>query len=91
MDGTFTSAKLPADHKANIRLMKQQLREQIGDVEGLFEQVKAKVLRAIADAKAEEAETGTAWPVVNWSDIASKKVSAEQIAAIHRRGCLVVR
>jgi hypothetical protein len=91
MDGTFTSAKLPADHKANIRLMKQQLREQIGDVEGLLQQVKAKVLQAIADAKAEEAEKGTAWPVINWSDIASKKVSQEQIAAIHRRGCLVVR
>jgi hypothetical protein len=29
---TFTSETLPVDHKAAIRQMKQELRQQIGDV-----------------------------------------------------------
>ena len=87
----FTSTTLPDDHKANIRLMKQQLRQQIGDVEGLFEKVKAKIINEIAAAKADEAKHGTAWPEVSWTDIAEKKVSPETIAHIKRRGCVVVR
>lgn len=87
----FTSTTLPDDHKANIRLMKQQLRQQIGDVEGLFEKVKAKIINEIAAAKADEAKHGTAWPEVSWTDIAGKKVSPETIAHIKRRGCVVVR
>lgn len=87
----FTSTTLPDDHKANIRLMKQQLRQQIGDVESLFEKVKAKIINEIAAAKADEAKHGTAWPEVSWTDIAEKKVSPETIAHIKRRGCVVVR
>ena len=87
----FTSNTLPEDHKALIRLMKKQLRQQIGDVEGLFAQVKHKITTEISRARAEEAEHGTAWPVINWADIAEKRVTAEQIAAIKRRGCVVVK
>ncbi|MEJ4046894.1 DUF1479 domain-containing protein [Erwinia sp. SLM-02] len=87
----FTSTTLPEDHKALIRLMKKQLRQQIGDVEGLFAQVKHKITTEIARAKAEEAANGTAWPVINWSDISEKRITAEQIAAIKRRGCVVVK
>ncbi|MBK0003716.1 DUF1479 domain-containing protein [Erwinia sp. S38] len=87
----FTSNTLPEDHKALIRLMKKQLRQQIGDVEGLFNQVKQKITAEIAHARAEEAEHGTAWPVINWADIAEKRITAEQIAAIKRRGCVVVK
>lgn len=91
MNTSFTSVTLPDDHKAKIRLMKQQLRAQIGDVEGLFLQVKAKINQAIAEAKEDEAQRGTAWPVVNWRDIAEKNVSQEQIDFIKRRGCVVVK
>lgn len=35
---TFTSDTLPADHKAAIRQMKQQLRAQLGDVQLIFNQ-----------------------------------------------------
>lgn len=87
----FTSTTLPEDHKALIRLMKKQLRQQIGDVEGLFAQVKHKITTEIARAKEEEAANGTAWPVINWSDISEKRITAEQIAAIKRRGCVVVK
>lgn len=91
MNTSFTSVTLPDDHKAKIRLMKQQLRAQIGDVEGLFLQVKAKITQAIAEAKEDEAQRGTAWPVVNWRDIAEKNISQEQIDFIKRRGCVVVK
>ncbi|WP_241607818.1 DUF1479 domain-containing protein [Rosenbergiella australiborealis] len=87
----FTSTELPENHKANIKLMKQQLRQQIGDVEGLFEKVKAKIRQSIASAKEDEAKYGSAWPEVDWKDIAENKVSPEVIALIKRRGCLVVR
>ncbi|MEG3131947.1 DUF1479 domain-containing protein [Pantoea cypripedii] len=91
MNTSFTSVTLPDDHKAKIRLMKQQLRAQIGDVEGLFLQVKAKITQAIAEAKEDEAQRGTAWPVVSWGDIAEKNISQEQIDFIKRRGCVVVK
>ncbi|ADU71290.1 DUF1479 domain-containing protein [Pantoea sp. At-9b] len=91
MNIPFTSVTLPEDHKAKIRLMKQQLRKQIGDVEGLFLQVKAKINQAIAQAKEDEAQRGTAWPVVSWRDIAEKNVTQEQIDFIKRRGCVVVK
>ncbi|MBP2199523.1 DUF1479 domain-containing protein [Pantoea cypripedii] len=91
MNTSFTSVTLPDDHKAKIRLMKQQLRAQIGDVEGLFLQVKAKITQAIAEAKEDEAQRGTAWPVVSWRDIAGKNISQEQIDFIKRRGCVVVK
>lgn len=91
MNIPFTSVTLPEDHKAKIRLMKQQLRKQIGDVEGLFLQVKAKINHAIAQAKADEAQQGTAWPVVNWRDIAEKRVTQAHIDFIKRRGCVVVK
>ncbi|PLV63687.1 DUF1479 domain-containing protein [Erwinia sp. B116] len=87
----FTSTTLPEDHKASIRLMKQQLRQQIGDVEGLFQKVKTRIIQEIAAAKADEAKYGTAWPEVSWADIAEKRVSPEAVEHIRRRGCLVVR
>ena len=37
MNTTFTSEQQPDDFKQHVRLMKQALRAQIGDVEGLFE------------------------------------------------------
>ena len=87
----FTSTTLPEDHKANIRLMKQQLRQQIGDVEGLFQKVKTKIIQEIAAAKADEARYGTAWPEVSWTDIAENRVTPEAKDLIKRRGCVVVR
>ncbi|MFG1175550.1 DUF1479 domain-containing protein [Erwiniaceae bacterium CAU 1747] len=87
----FTSTTLPEDHKALIRLMKKQLRQQIGDVEGLFAQIRHKIMTEIARAKDEEAKNGTAWPVINWSDIAENRITPEQRAAIRQRGCVVVK
>ena len=82
---------LPADVKEAIRQMKQQLRSQIGDVEALFRQVCDKIEAAIADAKADEQRTGSAWPMVEMQTLARGEVSDETRAQIKRRGCVVIK
>ncbi|MCS3429572.1 DUF1479 domain-containing protein [Klebsiella sp. BIGb0407] len=91
MENNFIPTRLPEDYKASIRELKRTLREQIGDVEGLFQQVCQKIETEIAAAKADEARYGTAWPVVEWRDIQAGKISAETVKHIKRRGCVVVR
>ncbi|ARJ40958.1 hypothetical protein B1H58_02395 [Pantoea alhagi] len=91
MNTSFTSVTLPEDYKQNIVAMKRILREQIGDVEGLFRQVCDKIEAELAAARAEEQANGSAWPEVNYTDLAAGNISEQQIAHIKRRGCLVVR
>ncbi|WP_336778344.1 DUF1479 domain-containing protein [Pantoea sp. USHLN256] len=91
MNTTFTSLQQPDDFKQNVRLMKKVLREQIGDVEGLFEQVRAKIVSEIAAARAEEAQYGSAWPQVSQEDIAAGRISEQVKDHIRRRGCVVVK
>lgn len=88
---TFISTTLPTDYKDNIVKMKHVLREQIGDVEGLFNQVCNKIENEITAAREEEKVNGTAWPVLEWSALSEKRITEEQIAHIKRRGCVVVR
>ena len=71
--------------------MKSVLREQIGDVEGLFEQVRSKIVSEIAAARAEEVQNGSAWPQVSQQDIAAGRISDEVKDHIRRRGCVVVK
>ena len=82
---------LPADVKAAIRQMKQQLRHQIGDVEALFRQVCNTIEVAINEAKADEQRTGSAWPIVPMQAIAEGRVSNETRAQIKKRGCVVIK
>ncbi len=91
MNTGYTSIHHPEDVKQAVRLVKKALREQIGDVEGLFDQVKAKIVSEISAARAEEQQCGSAWPEVSQSDIASGKISEEVREHIRRRGCVVVR
>ncbi|WP_336767574.1 DUF1479 domain-containing protein [Pantoea endophytica] len=91
MNHTFTSLQQPDDFKHNVRLMKRVLREQIGDVEGLFEQVRSKIVSEIAAARAEEAQNGSAWPQVSQQDIAAGRITDEVKDHIRRRGCVVVK
>ncbi|GLR10289.1 hypothetical protein COO59_06245 [Mixta theicola] len=91
MSTSFTSLTLPTDYKKNIVEMKRAMREQIGDVEGLFRQVCDKIETEIAAAREEEKANGSAWAEVNYTDLAAGNISTQQIAHIKRRGCLVVR
>ncbi|WEX12937.1 DUF1479 domain-containing protein [Pseudomonas sp. G11] len=87
----FESETLPQDYRDSIVKMKRALRAQIGDVESLFEQVSEFIVAEIDSIKAQEALTGSAWPILEFEDIAVGKVSAEQLALIKRRGCVVLR
>jgi len=87
----FESATLPENYRDSIVKMKRTLRAQIGDVQGLFAEVSEFIAGEIASIKAQEAQTGSAWPVLEFADIAAGTVTAEQLALIKRRGCVVIR
>lgn len=87
----FESETLPQDYRDSIVKMKRALRAQIGDVESLFEQVSEFIVAEVDSIKAQEALTGSAWPILEFEDIAVGKVSADQLALIKRRGCVVLR
>lgn len=53
---TFTSDTLPADHKAAIRQMKQQLRAQLGDVQLIFNQLSDAIATRVAEINALKAQ-----------------------------------
>ena len=87
----FESATLPENYRDSIVKMKRTLRAQIGDVQGLFAEVSEFIAGEIASIKAQEAQTGSAWPVLEFAEIAAGTVTAEQLALIKRRGCVVLR
>lgn len=87
----FESATLPENYRDSIVRMKRTLRAQIGDVQGLFAEVSEFIAGEIASIKAQEAQTGSAWPVLEFAEIAAGTVTAEQLALIKRRGCVVLR
>jgi len=87
----FESATLPENYRDSIVKMKRTLRAQIGDVQGLFAEVSEFIAGEIASIKAQEAKTGSAWPVLEFAEIAAGTVTAEQLALIKRRGCVVIR
>ncbi|MBD2821051.1 DUF1479 domain-containing protein [Xenorhabdus sp. 42] len=91
MDASFTSMAFPENYRQKIRLMKQTMRKQIGDVEGLFEQVCRKIEQELFAAREDEKNSGSAWPEIHWRDLAENRVTEETIQKIKRRGCLVVR
>jgi len=87
----FESATLPENYRDSIVKMKRTLRAQIGDVQGLFAEVSEFIAGEIASIKVQEGQTGSAWPVLEFADIAGGTVTAEQLALIKRRGCVVIR
>ncbi len=83
--------QVPADVGGAIREAKAALRGRIGDVAAAFAQVESFIADEIAEI-AEIKERGEeVWPVLDYDDIAAGTVSRQQLEAIHRRGCLVVR
>lgn len=88
---TFTSDTLPADHKAAIRQMKQQLRAQLGDVQLIFNQLSDAIATRVAEINALKAQGSPVWPVLSYADIKAGRVSAEQREEIKRRGCAVIK
>ena len=91
MTTLFSSEQQPDDFRKSIRQMKQQLRQQIGDVEALYKQVRDSVVTELAAARSEEAQSGSAWPQLSWQAIAAGEISEAEKAHIRRRGCVGVK
>jgi hypothetical protein len=85
----------PQDLPAAIRELKSALRERIEasgrTVEEVFAVVERHVTERVAEITAATERGEPVWPVIEYADIAAGTVTAEQLAALHRRGCLVVR
>lgn len=83
--------QVPGDVAGAIRATKSALRSRIGDVAAAFAQVEAYIADQVAEIEETRALGGEVWPVIDYADIAAGRVSADDLARIHRRGCLVVR
>ncbi|MGC7095275.1 DUF1479 domain-containing protein [Amycolatopsis lurida] len=85
----------PADLPAAIREIKTALRARIAasgrTVEEVFAVVEAGISAEVAEIEAARARGEEVWPVIDYADIAAGTVSADDLARLHRRGCLVVR
>jgi hypothetical protein len=81
----------PADIPGAIRETKAKLRAGIGDVSAAFAQAEAAVGAEVADVVARRERGEQVWPVVRFADIAAGTVPAEQVEAVRRRGCAVVK
>src|SRR5207342_50958 len=85
----------PDDLPTAIREIKAALRARIAasgcTVEEVFGVIEDRVRVQVDRIKAELAAGETVWPVIDYTDIATGTVSADQLDKLHRRGCLVVR
>lgn len=88
---TFTSETLPVDHKAAIRQMKQELRQQMGDVKAVFNQLHARISQRVAEINALKAQGEDVWPVIPFEEVKQGRVSEQQRALIKQRGCAVIK
>jgi Protein of unknown function (DUF1479) len=85
----------PDDLPAAIRETKAALRTRIESsgrsVREVFSVIEARVRALVEEIAADKARGATVWPVIDYADIAGGTVPAEDLAALRRRGCLVVR
>jgi Protein of unknown function (DUF1479) len=86
---------IPSDLKAAIREIKSALRARLASsgrsVEGVFAVIEQRVAAQVAAIQEEKARGEQVWPVIDYTDIADGTVSADDLARLRRRGCLVVR
>ena len=85
----------PADRPAAIAQVKEALRTRIQgsgrSISEVFSVIEARVRAQVDEIAAANAEDREVWPVINYSDIAAGTVSTDDVALLHRRGCVVVR
>ncbi len=86
---------IPADLPAAIVEIKQAIRARIQangrTVQDVVAEAESFLAGEVADIAATRSRGEQVWPVANFSDIAAGTVSAATRAAIHRRGCVVVK
>src|SRR6478736_8015345 len=85
----------PADLPGAIREVKAAIRARIAasgrSVEEVFAVVEQRVAERVAEIRTDRERGEDVWPVIDYADIENGTVSAEQLAKLRRRGCLVVR
>jgi hypothetical protein len=85
----------PDDLPAAIREVKAALRARIEasgrSVREVLDVMEARVRTRVEEIAADKARGATVWPVIDYADIEAGTVTAADLAALHRRGCLVVR
>ncbi len=85
----------PVDRPAAIAQVKEALRTRIQgsgrSIGEVFAVIEARVRADVEEIAAAKAEDREVWPVINYSDIAAGTVSTDDLALLHRRGCVVVR
>ena len=82
----------PDDLPAAIREIKAALRARIEasgrSVREVFGVMEARVRARVEEIAADKARGATVWPVIDYGDIEAGTVTAEDRAALRRRGCL---
>ena len=85
----------PDDLPGAIRQIKAALRARITasgrSVEDVFAVIEKRVCAGVEQIAAEKALGETVWPVIDYADIAADTVTADQLARLRQRGCLIVR
>jgi Protein of unknown function (DUF1479) len=85
----------PGDLRAAVSQIKAALRARIAasgrTVGEAFAVVEQRIAADVADIKAARERGQAVWPVIDYSDIAAGTVSAEAVAKLRQRGCVVVR
>ena len=85
----------PEDLPAAIREVKRALRARIEasgrSVDDVFSVIEARVRVQVEEILAAKERGETVWPVIDYADIAAGTVTADQLAHLRRRGCLIVR
>ena len=85
----------PDDLPGAIRQVKAALRARITasgrSVEDVFAVIEKRVRAQVEQIAAEKARGETVWPVIEYADIAAGTVTADQLARLRQRGCLIVR
>jgi hypothetical protein len=74
-----------------IRTTKQQLRAALPEYKGVFREVEAEMRGRVEEIVAEREAGHDVVPIVQYADIASRRVPAEMVAKVRSRGACVVR
>ncbi len=74
-----------------IRTTKQQLRAALPKYKETFRDVEAEMRRRVEEIVSERESGHDVIPIVQYADVASKKVPVELVAKIKARGACVVR
>lgn len=86
---------IPDDIPAATAEIKRAIRARIEEsgrtVADVIAEVETFLEGEIADIQAARARGEEVWPVIDYADIAAGTVSAEQLALLKRRGCVVLR